>query len=401
MHQLSSRRTVCAALVAALFAGLSATHASAQNVSIQAGTVHQTIRGFGGHNGAGWIADLTPAQVDTAFGTASGQIGLSIMRMRIDPDPSRWAVQVPTAQLAKQKGVTLFATPWSPPAYMKTSNNVVGGSLLPSYYDAYTTHLLNFAGQMQSSGAALYAISIQNEPDYEVSYEGALMSSTEFINYLSAQGSRFGSLKVMAPESFQFRKSLSDPILNNTSAAAQFDIVAGHLYGASPSDYPLARSKGKEVWMTEHYTDNADANNWASAMPVALELHRSMVANYNAYVWWYLRRSYGLMTEDGQVSKRGHIMAWFAKYVRPGYVRIAATEKPHADVFVSAYRNSNGKLVVVAINSGSAQRQVQLQLSGASAAAFSKYRTTATINNIRGSIRSAGARPAPISIRPA
>ena len=136
-------------------------------------------------------------------------------------------------------------------------------------------------------------------------------------------------------------------------------------------------------------------------MPVALELHRSMVANYNAYVWWYLRRSYGLMTEDGQVSKRGHIMAWFAKYVRPGYVRIAATEKPHADVFVSAYRNSNGKLVVVAINSGSAQRQVQLQLSGASAAAFSKYRTTATINNIRGSIRSAGARPAPISIRPA
>ena len=92
--------------------------ALAQTVAIDPATTYQVIRGFGGHNGAGWIADLTPAQVDTAFGTGPGQIGLTVMRMRIDPSSTAWATQVPTARLAKAKGVTLFATPWTPPPYM-------------------------------------------------------------------------------------------------------------------------------------------------------------------------------------------------------------------------------------------------------------------------------------------
>ena len=288
---------------------------------------------------------------------------------------------MPAAQLAKAKGATLFATPWSPPAYMKTNNSLISGRLSPTYYPDYATHLLNFAAHMQSSGAALYAVSVQNEPDWDPNYEGCQWNSSEFINFLASQGARFGTLKVMAPESLNSSKSLADPILNDANAAPQFDIVAGHLYGVSPSDYPLARSKGKELWMTEHFTDNSDANDWAKAMPVALELHNSMVANYSAYVWWYIRRSYGLLTEDGAVSKRGFIMSQYAKYIRPGYTRIAATEKPYADVFVTAYKNSSGKLVVVAVNNGTSQRQVQLQLAAGSASAFVKYRSSASTSN--------------------
>lgn len=381
MHSYLSRKGSCIAFSAALLLSLIGASAAAQNVSINPNTTYQYMRGFGGHNGAGWINELTSAQVDAAFGTGNGQMGLSIMRMRIDPSSSNWQTQVPTAQLAKAKGVTLFASPWTPPAYMKTNNNIAHGRLSPAYYAAYTTHLLDFAAFMQSNGAALHAISLQNEPDWDPDYEGCQWNATEFANYLKSQGSRFGALQVMAPESLGFIKSLSDPILNDTAAASQFDIVAGHLYGVSPSDYPLARSKGKELWMTEHFTDNADANNWASAMPVALEVHRSMVANYSAYVWWYIRRSYGLITEDGNVSKRGHILSQYAKYIRPGYTRIAATEKPHSDVFVTAYKNGSGKIVVVAINNGTSQRQVQLQLTAGSASSFVKYRTSSSVNN--------------------
>ena len=68
--------------------------ALAQTVAIDPATTYQVIRGFGGHNGAGWIADLTPAQVDTAFGTGPGQIGLTVMRMRIDLSSTAWATQV-------------------------------------------------------------------------------------------------------------------------------------------------------------------------------------------------------------------------------------------------------------------------------------------------------------------
>ena len=78
----------CLALAASLALALPAVPAAAQAVSINPNTSYQTIRGFGGHNGAGWIADLTAAQIDAAFGTGTGQIGLSIMRMRIDPSSS-------------------------------------------------------------------------------------------------------------------------------------------------------------------------------------------------------------------------------------------------------------------------------------------------------------------------
>jgi O-glycosyl hydrolase len=105
-----------------------------------------------------------------------------------------------------------------------------------------------------------------------------------------------------------------------------------------------------------------------------------MVSNYSAYVWWYIRRSYGLLTEDGNVSKRGYVMSQFAKYVRPGFVRIAATEKPYTDVYVTAYKNASGKIVVVAINNGTSQRQLQLGV-GTAATSFQKVRTTSANNN--------------------
>lgn len=60
----------------------------------------------------------------------------------------------------------------------------------------------------------------------------------------------YASLKtgtmLIAPESFQFRRPLSDPILNDSIACANMDIVGGHIYGAGLARYPLAKEKGKK-----------------------------------------------------------------------------------------------------------------------------------------------------------
>lgn len=91
-------------------------HCRRATVTVNPNQTYQTVRGFGGMNGAGWINDLTPAQVDLAYGSGNGQIGLSILRMRIDPSSSGWSLQVPTAARVRALGGILFATPWSPPA---------------------------------------------------------------------------------------------------------------------------------------------------------------------------------------------------------------------------------------------------------------------------------------------
>ena len=359
------------------------SQAIAQSVNINAATEYQTITGFGGMNGVGWIGDLTASQIETAFGSGEGQLGLSIMRLRIDPNSANWNIQVQSAVRARQLGAKLLATPWSPPAHMKTNNSLInGGKLKPEYYDEYATHLLNFVDFMSRNGAPLYTVSVQNEPDWHPDYESCDWSGDDFVSFLNSQGARFGSnIKVTVGESVGFAKRFTDPVLNSPTAVQHADIIAGHLYGAVPQDYPLARAKGKEVWMTEHYTDSKnDADVWPLALDVGTELHRSMIANFNAYIWWYIRRSYGFIKENGQVSKRGHIMAQYARYVRPDYKRIGATEKPYSDVSISAFKGPNNKIVMVVVNTGASSRSLNLALQNASVANLVKYSTSATLN---------------------
>ena len=356
--------------------------ALASNVTINFNTQYQQIDGFGGMNAPGWINDLTPAQATKAFGTGNGEMGLSIMRMRIAPDSNQWYKQVPTAKIAKSYGAKLLASPWSPPAYMKSNNNVNnGGKLEKAHYWGYTNHLMDFTNYMSSQGAPIYALSLQNEPDWHPNYESCDWSAYDFVNYLNDQGWRLDpALKILAPESLGFNKALSDPILNNAVASNYVDIIGGHLYGVSPSNYPLALQKGKKLWMTEHYTDNEDGNNWNASIDVGLELHQSMVSNYSAYIWWYIRRSYGLMSEDGNVSKRGYIMAQFSKYIRPGYTRIGATEMPENNVYVTAYKNNAGKLVIVVVNKSGSPKALDFTLQNGTVNTLTKYSTSASMN---------------------
>ena len=65
---------------------LSPRFVSAQSVTVDCATEYQKIRGFGGMNMPGWIADLTTDQVKLAYGNGDGQLGLSILRVKVPSD---------------------------------------------------------------------------------------------------------------------------------------------------------------------------------------------------------------------------------------------------------------------------------------------------------------------------
>ncbi|HMA93841.1 MAG TPA: hypothetical protein VKP30_14220 [Polyangiaceae bacterium] len=349
-------------------------------VNINLATVYQNISGYGGINVPGWIDDLTEAQTETAFGNGSGQIGMSILRVRIPYDETKFKLEVPTAKHAVALGAKVFATPWTPPAKLKTNNNTVGGRLSAANYGAYAEHLLSFRDYMEENGVPIYAISVQNEPDITVDYESCFWNSSEFISWLKAHGSKFGETKLIAAESFKFDRSITDPILNDAAASAQIDIVGGHIYGSGLADYPLARNKGKEIWMTEHYTEsNNSANAWPLALDVGKEIHNCMASNFSAYIWWYIRRSYGPITEDGKVSKRGYLMAQYSKFVRPGFVRVAASNPSNGGVMVTAYKKDS-QVVVVAVNTSSSSQKVTLNVRNGCVSRLAKYTTSSSKN---------------------
>jgi glucuronoarabinoxylan endo-1,4-beta-xylanase len=349
------------------------------DANVDLGVELQRISGFGGMDG-GFYAELTAGQVDTAFGNGPGQLGLSIIRIRVPEAQANFNRSLPAAARATQLGATVLATPWTPPANLKSNNDTTGGSLNVASYGAYADHLLAFRDFMQSNGAPLYAISVQNEPDIQVTYESCDWTATQLIDWISSQGSKFGDTRLVAPESFNFNRQLSDPILNDPEASAQVDIVAGHVYGGGLADYPLARQKGKEVWMTEHYTDSASsANAWPLALDVGTEINNAMRANFSAYIWWAIRRAYGLITEDGAVSKRGYLMAQYSKFIRPGYVRVSASQPNNANVAVTAYKGED-KLVVVAVNRSAQPQAINLDVFNSCATGFARFTTSVSKN---------------------
>ncbi len=317
----------------------------------------QVIRGFGGMNYPDWMGgDLTPAQRETAFGNGDNQLGFSILRIHVDPNSNNWRKEVATAQKAIEHGAIVFASPWSPPESMRETFNRNGKTavrLKKSSYAAYAKHLNDFVKFMKDNGVDLYAISVQNEPDYADDW--TWWTSAEIVDFLINHAPSI-DCRIMAPESFQYRKDMSDPILNNATALANVDIFGTHMYGTPTNQYayPLFKQKGtgKDLWMTEvYYPDsNTDADAWPNALNLADHIHRNMVdAEFQAYVWWYIRRSYSPIKENGNISKRGYMMAHFSKFIRPGYIRVDATKNPATDVFVSAYKR-DGEVVIVAVN---------------------------------------------------
>ena len=323
-------------------------------------STHQLIRGFGGCHILQWRPDMTDSEIETAFGTGDNQLGLSILRLRIQPDMSQWETNLPTALKAHDMGVTVIAAAWNPPDEMLDPDSD-RRRISPDWYEDYAYHLEDFNIFMDDNDVPLYALSIQNEPDYG---EWAQWTSGEMIDFMQEYASIIDT-KIIAPESFQFRRPFTDAILNDSAACAELDIVGGHVYGGGLESYPLAESKGKEIWMTEHYTDSENSGNlWPLAMNVGMDIHNVMTAGMNAYVWWYIVRFYGPISdgtndsgEKGEITKRGYIMSHYSRFIRPGYYRIDCNATPQSSVYVSAYKDSvSSQAVVVAINNSTREK---------------------------------------------
>lgn len=348
------------------------TNTFAQKITVDLSKEYQTIRGFGGMSHTTWISDLNEDNREKAFGNQPGEMGLSILRIHLDPNPDNFNRELASAKHAIQMGAIVFATPWNAPTNVLDPNSAQS-RVLPEKYSEYVKHLNAFNTYMKNNGAPLYAISVQNEPDYG---EWTRWTSTEMLNFVKNYAQDIDNL-VIAPESFQFKRAYSDPLLNDANAAANFEIVGGHIYGGGLFDYPLARTKGKEVWMTEHLlgSDAGEINDWNLAMVVGKEINDCMKANFNTYIWWYIRRYYGLITEDGNITDKGYVISQFSKFIRPGAVRVDVDDKAASLVDVTAYKTDT-TFVMVVVNRNNKEIELNFDMQNSNYTTLSKFATS-------------------------
>jgi glucuronoarabinoxylan endo-1,4-beta-xylanase len=372
------KMTICFTIVMAILGFITLTNAVAGDVTVNVSTTHQIIRGFGGSSA--WSGAINDATMDALYKTA----GLSILRLRIDPNKN-WSDELSNAKKAIARGAIVFASPWSAPASMKSNNNVNGGSLNTSQYGNYASFLKSFVDYLSQNGVTLYAISIQNEPDYvPTTYESCGWTAAQLDTFLQSYGSTLAaSAKIIMPESCSFNQSVSDTTLNDSAAAQYVSIIGEHLYGATIKNYSLAFSKGKEVWETEHYFSD---DNIGTIMTMAKEIHDCMVTgNMSAYVyWWMSYDSDGICSSSGTLWKRGYLLGQFSKNVRNGFYRVDATATPSSGVYVSAY-NGNNQVVIVAINSNTSSVSQNFVFPNNVPTQVSSYYTNSSSNMATGS----------------
>jgi glucuronoarabinoxylan endo-1,4-beta-xylanase len=349
------------------------------SISIYGNDNKQVIQGFGCATvfAPPNTSALTSEEFDRLFGSGNGQVGLNTLRIRIATDDAWRATELNYAKIAIQRGAKVFASPWSPPANMKTNNSLIKGKLIPDSAAAYAKYLNDFALYMANNGAPLYGVSVQNEPDWEPSYEGCVWTAIEMRDFLKNHGAVITATRLIAPELVNNNQTYVNTILSDDAAAANLDILGTHLYGGGIVENALAAAKGKEVWMTEHLDT---LTTYAANLNTAIEIHDCFTkANFNAYIWWYGKRFYGLIGQDGIVTKRGYIVSHFARFIKQGAIRLGISTNTRNDVLISAYRIGTKK-VVVAINLGVYNVKQKISFQNASAVTVVPYVTTSAKN---------------------
>ncbi|MBC7391604.1 MAG: T9SS type A sorting domain-containing protein [Opitutaceae bacterium] len=395
-----------------LVLALGISQAFAQTATVTLTSEKQLIRGFGGINHPEWYADLNAAERQLAYGNGANQLGFTVLRTYVSDNSANFGRGIQTAQYAYNQGAYVFASPWNPPAGQFITVNGVK-RINPATYAQYADHLNSYVTFMKNNNVNLYAISVQNEPDYATDWTA--WSPQEGVDFLKGYRSRI-NCKMITPESFAYLKNVYDPILNDAAALKNVDIFGTHLYGTQYSNFPyplfVQKGVGKELWMTEVYTDSKyDANIWSDtyindarhAIKVAEHIHYAMTdGNFQAYVFWPLRRLYALIHDgnsDGQgntpaaagtATKRGYCMAQFSKWVRPGFIRVDATKQPVTNVFVSAYKKGND-VVIVAVNKTTSAKTLTLSVPGTKVTKWERYTTSASKNIAKGTDITAGA----------
>jgi glucuronoarabinoxylan endo-1,4-beta-xylanase len=361
-------------------------------------STHQIIQGYGAAS-PWYLPAMTDSEVQSAFGMDDGQIGFTIFRLTIEPDSNGWSKYIPSAKKAHEMGAKIIASPWHAPYDMRET---IGSDYRVRYdmYDEYVDHLNHFVQYMSDNGAPVYGISIQNEPDIG---DWTQWTIDEMLTFMRDYAHAIEGTKVMSPESYHFNRDYSDPILNDSAAAANTDIVIGHIYGGGLFNYPLAEEKGKEVWMTEYLMgENNSGNNLYWTIELAKNINSVMRANMNAYVWWTIVRYYGPIgdgqtasnPEDprerypakGEVTKKGFALSQFSKFIRPGFIRVESEEYPStSNIFTSAYKNpESSNTVVVMINDNDTEVEQYIRLKGLGTTTFATYTTSETKNCERG-----------------
>jgi glucosylceramidase len=384
-------------------------------ISVDDSVRYQQIDGFGASltDSSAWLLwhKLSVAQrkeaLEMLFSPSKG-IGLSVLRQPMgasdfalesysyddlprgetDPELKKFSIDhdreyiIPILRdaLALNPDLKIIATPWSPPGWMKTSGSMIQGSLLPSAYAPLAKYFVKYVQAYEAAGIPIYGVTPQNEPlNVPVDYPGMGMTAaeqTKFLREYLGPAFREARLKTKLMVFDHNWDLLEFPIkLLSDSEAAPFTAgVAIHCYGGSVTAQSElhARFPDKDIWMTE-----CSGGEWQKGKLLEQQARLIIGSTRNwarSVVLWNLALNQnhqpylggcttcrGVITVNDSASPAQvtptvdfTALAHASKFVSPGTHRIESNTFEQGSLEDVAFRNPDGSIVLLVLNSSGA-----------------------------------------------
>lgn len=393
--------------------------ASSGTLRIRMDRIKQTMRGLGYSNAfyTNWW-DSHPNKNDI-FRLLFQELQPSVLRLRNayqleesserDMNIDAAFIQAATKNLGYTPQILL--TSWTPPARMKASGRLFGGSdnsVLGKdnrgrflYYD-FSRWWVDSVRAYGRIGITPTYVSIQNEPDYNpAGHPGCLFGVRESFaapGYYRAAEEVFEAFKkefrvppvFIGPECFQMDAYISE---HPYAGGGRFPAIANHLYSSGNQDDPysyipaLERTREiaqikqvQDVFMTEYA--KLGRHDYLDPMRLGIIIHNTLtIADATMYLHWDGAWATGAANDEGTLllvddpfrsgrshwrNDRGftvlHSFYWFqhfTKFIRPGYRRVQV-DIAIRDVLASAWTAPFGVFSMIMINTSTVEAYVTL-----------------------------------------
>ncbi|GHH15770.1 lectin [Streptomyces lanatus] len=412
-----------------------------ENITVDENTRYQSFTGGGASftDTAAWLMDgsgaLTQATRDEAmrklFSPTEG-IGLSFLRNpmggsdlarfgytyddvasgQTDPDLSEFSIGhdlqdvVPLTKQARQlnPGLTVMASPWTAPAWMKDNGQLNGGWLKAEYYGAYASYFVKYVQAYQAQGIPIAYVTAQNEPTCCSGYPSmswnagglAYFTKNELLPKLQAAGL---STKVLAHDwNWDTYDAYAAQTVDDAAVRSHpnFGGIAWHGYGGDVAKQTQVHNQYPQLdaFGTEHSGGTWIANQQREDMMNIIDYTRNWAKSVTK---WSLALDQnrgphnggcgtcdGLITVHNGDSRHGQVdytveyytMGHLTKFVKPGAQRIASTAS--SSVPNVAWRNPDGSKALIAYNDASSAKTVTINWGSQHATYSLPGKTSAT-----------------------